>query len=57
MKYMQQVINETLRLYPPGLRADRVCNEDYEYNGMKIPKGTIWTAVNETLSRYACKRQ
>ena len=46
MKYMDMVINETLRLYPPALRTDRVSNEDYEYNGMRIPKGTVWTAVS-----------
>ena len=40
------VINETLRIYPPSLRADRVCNKDYEYNGMRIPKGTVWNIVN-----------
>lgn len=36
---MDQIIDETLRLYPATFRLDRVANMDYEYNGMKIKKG------------------
>lgn len=43
MTYMDQCIDETLRLYPPAIRVNRVCNKDYEYNGIKIPKDQIWT--------------
>lgn len=34
MKYIMQVINETLRLYPPAPLLDRVASEDYkvQYN-------------------------
>ncbi|KAG4067463.1 hypothetical protein HA402_009700 [Bradysia odoriphaga] len=44
MKYMDQVICETLRKWPPGVQADRVCVKDYVYNGgrnlkFKIEKG------------------
>jgi cytochrome P450 len=41
MKYMDMVIDETLRMYPPGTRLDRVASNDYEYNGLKIEKGQV----------------
>jgi cytochrome P450 len=40
--YLDMVISESLRLYPPALRADRVSSSDYHYKDMKIPKGTVW---------------
>nr|AHL88979.1 cytochrome p450 3044A1 [Brachionus koreanus] len=43
MKLMDNVIDETLRLFPPAMRLDREANEDYEYNGMKIKKGMVWS--------------
>jgi cytochrome P450 family 3 subfamily A len=43
MKYMDMVIDETLRLYPPANRSDRVASNDYEFNGIKIKKGQIIT--------------
>lgn len=47
MKYMDMVIDETLRMFPPAVLTDRVANSDYESNGIKIPKGqtvviSIW---------------
>lgn len=41
MSYMEQCIDETLRMYPPTVRIDRVCNQDYNYNGIKIPVGQV----------------
>ena len=41
MKFMDMVIDETLRLYPAILRMDREATSDYEYNGMKIKKGSL----------------
>ena len=38
------VIEETLRMYPPLMRTDRVCNKDgYEYDNIKMPAGQIWS--------------
>ena len=43
MNYMEMVVNETLRMFPPSVRVDRVCNKNYEFGDLKIPKGQIWT--------------
>lgn len=45
MKYLDQVISETLRKWPPAVQLDRLCVKDYEYNdgdkyNFKIEKGT-----------------
>ncbi|CAN7938645.1 unnamed protein product [Ixodes hexagonus] len=41
MRYLDQVISESLRLYPPVTGfVTRTCQHDYEYNGLKIPAGT-----------------
>ncbi|XP_077880878.1 cytochrome P450 3A9-like isoform X6 [Ictidomys tridecemlineatus] len=40
MKYLDMVVNETLRLYPIIERILRVCKKDVELNGVLIPKGT-----------------
>ena len=42
MKFMDMMIDETLRLYPFAQRIDRIASSDYEYNGIKIKKGTAW---------------
>ncbi|XP_077879135.1 cytochrome P450 3A4-like [Ictidomys tridecemlineatus] len=41
MKYLDMVVNETLRLYPAVERIVRVCKKDVELNGVFIPKGII----------------
>jgi cytochrome P450 len=40
---VEQVINESLRLYPPAWAFDRVAIEDVELGGYRIPKGWgVW---------------
>ncbi len=38
--YTRQVIEESMRLYPPAYFIDRVNIEEDEYKGMIVPKGT-----------------
>lgn len=38
LKYLDQFVNETLRLYPPVSRTNREVNKEVHYNGMTIPK-------------------
>jgi cytochrome P450 family 3 subfamily A len=51
MKYMDMVIDETLRLYPIGAFADRVASNDYEYKGLKIKKDQLITIPIYALHR------
>ncbi|XP_069108537.1 cytochrome P450 3A29-like [Argopecten irradians] len=40
LKYMELVLNETLRLYPALARIDREATKTVEINGVTIPKGS-----------------
>lgn len=51
MKYMDMVVSEGLRRWPPGAFTDRVCVKDYKYDDGKykftIEKGTsLWIAMS-----------
>lgn len=39
LKYLDMVISEALRLYPPGFRFARDIDQDYVLNGQLLPKG------------------
>ncbi|KAM6121667.1 cytochrome P450 3A29-like [Phoenicopterus ruber ruber] len=41
MEYLDMVVNESLRLFPPGGRIERVCKKTVELNGVTIPKGVV----------------
>ncbi len=41
LSYTMQVVQESLRLYPPAWIMDRIALADDEFKGLKIPKGTM----------------
>ena len=41
LPYSRQVVQETLRLYPPAWIVDRVAREDDVYEGIELPAGTL----------------
>lgn len=51
MKYLDNVISETLRLYPPATRLERMSDFDSKLGdtGITIPKGMIITIPNYAL--------
>lgn len=53
LKYLGQVVDETLRLYPPGLLfVTRQAKEDFEYNGIKFKAGTAFMVSQYHLQRH-----
>lgn len=52
LKYLDQVVSEGLRMWPPAVFTDRVCNKDYQYEDetgggkVLITKGTqVWIPI------------
>ncbi|CAF3226018.1 unnamed protein product [Rotaria socialis] len=43
LQYLDMVINETLRMYPPFIKLDRVASQDYQLGDYHIPKGSFVT--------------
>jgi len=41
MPYLDMCLSETLRIYPPAIRTDRVCENDITINGVFFPKGML----------------
>ncbi|XP_072169465.1 cytochrome P450 3A6-like [Diadema setosum] len=40
LPYLDNVICETLRYFPPAALADRICSETFTYNGVTVERGT-----------------
>lgn len=55
MKYLDQVICESLRIWPPALQLDRVCVKDYIYDDGK-KKFTIEKGSALAFSQYGVQR-
>ncbi|XP_054157513.1 cytochrome P450 3A4-like [Oppia nitens] len=51
LKYLNAVINETLRFAPPILRVERVANETVIIKNIEIPTGTVVTVTPYSYHR------
>src|SRR4030095_2761356 len=49
---VRNVIDETLRLYPPAWVVDRVSQEEDQVLGFKMPKGTVWLIYIRGMHRH-----
>ena len=52
LPYSLQVVQETMRLYPPAWILDRVALEDDEFRGLPIPKGTLFSIYIHGIHRH-----
>ncbi|KAJ6659793.1 hypothetical protein lerEdw1_018509 [Lerista edwardsae] len=51
MEYLDMVVNETLRLYPPGVGLERACKQTVQMNGVTFPKGSVVVIPTTLLHR------
>ncbi|XP_062397203.1 cytochrome P450 3A30-like isoform X2 [Sardina pilchardus] len=51
MEYLDCVINESLRLYPPAARLERVCKKTVDVGGVIIPKDIVVMVPTYALHR------
>lgn len=51
MPYLEMVVKESMRLYPPAWTTSREAQEDIELGGYSIPKGSIIMTVMYVLHR------
>lgn len=49
---IRNLVNETLRLYPPAWVVDRISLEDDEVNGYALPKDTVWIIYIRGMHRH-----
>jgi cytochrome P450 len=53
LPYALQVVQEAMRLYPPAWIMDRVATEDDEFQGHRIPKGSVFSLYLYGLHHHA----
>ncbi|KAI7810355.1 cytochrome P450 3A30 [Triplophysa rosa] len=51
MDYLDAALNESLRLFPPAARLERVCKKTVEINGLIIPKDMVVMIPTYVLHR------
>lgn len=56
MKYLDQVVSETLRKWPLGVQIDRICVKDYVYDDGDKLKFHIEKGTNVVFSLYGVHR-
>ncbi|XP_066545153.1 cytochrome P450 3A40 isoform X2 [Amia ocellicauda] len=51
MEYLDMAVNESLRLYPPAARVERVCKQTVKIGDVTIPKGMVIMIPSYVLHR------
>ncbi|KAJ3078950.1 hypothetical protein HK102_004120, partial [Quaeritorhiza haematococci] len=51
-KYIGQIISETLRFHPPVPMVTRCCTQDVVLNGIKYPKGSVFSISPYLMHRH-----